>query len=394
MKILLVSDEYSPCWGPCTVRLRVFSDVFRQLGHEVTVLASSTNLAHGAGDDNAIYCSAPKLDKSSALSRLKNNLGFALSAYRAGVRLDKPDVVIATSPPVFAGLAGWRIARARGAKFVYDVRDIWPDVAVEMGSFSRGSIYYKVFKTITDRLLRGADLVTTVSPGKVKSLRAKLPAEHRDKVILAENGLDENFVLPEPDASVAEKYGLRERFTCVYIGNIGLAQGLEHFIRLAETADPEKYSFLLFGDGAERSRLEKMAQDKGLTHVRFCGLIDSKTVYSVLSYASMAYIPLVNAGLKDSIPTKTYEAMGAGCPILMVAEGDAPALLAETGFGLSLSPSDTERLPEVFREFCGRYSEFTARRDDARSAALLHHSRQQIARELESRLRALTGGSR
>ena len=138
MKILLVSDEYSPCWGPCTVRLRVFSDVFRQLGHEVTVLASSTNLAHGAGDDNAVYCSAPKLDKSSALSRLKNNLGFALSAYRAGVRLDKPDVVIATSPPVFAGLAGWRIARAKGAKFVYDVRDIWPDVAVEMGSFSRG----------------------------------------------------------------------------------------------------------------------------------------------------------------------------------------------------------------------------------------------------------------
>ncbi len=392
MRILLLCDEYSPRWGPCTVRLRVFSDVFRQLGHEVTVLASSTNLSGGApGDDNAVYCRAPRMKKKTALSRLRNNLGFALSACRAGARTGPADVVIATSPPVFSSLAGWAVARRKKAKLVYDVRDIWPDVAVEMGSFSQGSLYYIVFKAITDFLLRKADLVTTVSPGKVKSLRGKLPPELRDKVMLAENGLDEGFVLPEPDAAVAEKYGLGERFSCVYIGNIGLAQGLEHLLSLAEAVDPEKYQFLLFGDGAERARLERMAGEKGLTHVRFPGIIDSKTVYSVLHYASMTYIPLVNARLTDSIPTKTYEAMGAGCPILMAAEGDAPALLAETGFGMSLSPSDIDRLPQVFQEFCDQYPRILARREDARKAALESHSRQRVARALEKELRSLTG---
>lgn len=390
MRILLHCDEYSPHWGPCTVRCKVFSDTFRQAGDHVTVLASSTNLADGAqGDDNAIYCPTPAMKKKTALSRLGNNLGFALSSWIRSRKAGPADVVITTSPPVLASLAGWAIARSKRARLVYDVRDVWPDVAVEIGSFAQGSLYYRVFKAITDFMLRHADAVTTVSPGKLKKLREKLPPRDWDKLWLVENGLDESFLQQPEDPEAVEKYGLEQRRTCVYIGNIGLAQGLEHFIRLAETADPEEYQFLLFGDGAERRRLEQLAADKGLEHVRFAGAVDSRTVLTVLRHAAMTYIPLVNANLKDSIPTKTYEAMGAGCPILMAAEGDAPALLAETGFGRSLSPNEIQRLPEVFRQFWEEYDSILARREDAMRIALEIHSRQRIALRLEEDLRAL-----
>ena len=177
----------------------------------------------------------------------------------------------------------------------------------------------------------------------------------------------------------------------MYIGNIGLAQGLEHFVRLAESADPGKYQFLLFGDGAERARLEAMAREKGLRHVRFAGAVGSDTVLTVLRHAYLTYIPLVSSDLKDSIPTKTYEAMGAGCPILMAAVGDAPALLAETGFGMSLSPDEIEKLPEVFRQFCENYDAILSRREEAMRIAVERHSRQRIALELERKLRALAG---
>ena len=325
------------------------------------------------------------------MSRLGNNLGFALSSWIRSRKAGPADVVITTSPPVLTSLAGWAIARSKRAKLVYDVRDVWPDVAVEIGSFSEGSLYYRVFKAITDFMLRRADAVTTVSPGKMEKLRSKLPPDQWHKLWLAENGLDESFLQQEEDPDAVEKYGLEDRFTCVYIGNIGLAQGLEHFIRLAETADPEKFQFILFGDGAERRRLEVLAAEKGLSHVRFAGAVSSRTVLTVLRHAAMTYIPLVNANLKDSIPTKTYEAMGAGCPILMAAEGDAPALLAETGFGRSISPDEIQRLPEVFRQFCEEYDSIIARRADAMRIAVEVHSRQKIALRLEKDLRILTG---
>ena len=392
MRILLHCDEYSPHWGPCTVRLKVFSRVFRQAGDQVIVLASTTNLSGGAeGDDNAIYCRTPAMKKKTALSRLANNLGFALSSWISSRKAGKADVVLTTSPPVLASLAGYAIARSKRARFVYDVRDVWPDVAVEMGSFTAGSMYYKVFKAITDFMLRHADAVTTVSPGKLKKLRQKLPEAEWGKLWLVENGLDEAFLQQPEDPGAVECYGLDRRRTCVYIGNIGLAQGLEHFVRLAETADRESYQFILFGDGAERARLEAMAREKGLDHVLFAGAVGSDTVLTVLRHAFMTYIPLVSSDLKDSIPTKTYEAMGAGCPILMAAEGDAPALLAETGFGMSLSPAEIEKLPDVFRQFCENYETILSRREETIHIALERHSRQRIALELEHRLRSLAG---
>ena len=392
MRILLHCDEYSPHWGPCTVRLKVFSRVFREAGDQVTVLASTTNLSGGAaGDDNAVYCRTPAMKKKTALSRLENNLGFAWSSWRAGRKTGEADVVLTTSPPVLASLAGYAIARSKKAKFVYDVRDVWPDVAVEMGSFTADSMYYRIFKSITDFMLRHADAVTTVSPGKLRKLRQKLPESEWDKLWLVENGLDEAFLQQEEDSEAVERYGLDERRTCVYIGNIGLAQGQEHFVRLSETADPEKYQFILFGDGAERARLEAMAKEKGLNHVRFAGAVGSDTVLTVLRHAYMTYIPLVSSDLKDSIPTKTYEAMGAGCPILMAAVGDAPVLLAETGFGMSLSPDEIEKLPEVFRQFCEDYDAILSRREEAMRIAVERHSRQRIALELERKLRALAG---
>ena len=94
---------------------------------------------------------------------------------------------------------------------------------------------------------------------------------------------------------------LKSKFTCVYIGNIGFAQGLGHLLDLAEKVDKEKFQFLLFGQGAEKEKLENEAKKRNLMNVRFCGVVDRRTVYSILKNASMTYIPLVNSNLKDSM---------------------------------------------------------------------------------------------
>lgn len=389
MNIILHCDEYAPHWGPCTVRMKAFSDTFQRLGDKVTVLASTTNLEGGKAEENTIYCPAIKMKKKSTLYRLGNNLSFAISSLFKSVGAGKANVVISTSPPILISMFGWLIARCKGAKLVYDVRDIWPDVAIEMGSFSEDSFYCRAFRSIANFMFKHADAVTTVSPGKLDKIKAKLPVEQQPKVWLIENGLDKNFLEQQENPEVVKTYNLGKKFTCVYVGNIGLAQGLSHLLDLAETVDKEKYQFLLFGNGAEKQALEQSAAQRDLIHVHFCGIVNSNIVYSILKHASMTYIPLVNANLKDSIPTKTYEALGVGCPVLMVAEGDAPKLVEECRLGLSISPNESERLPQVFKRFIEEYDEICEHKEYAKKMILQNHSRQRISLQLEAMLQEL-----
>lgn len=391
MKIILHCDEYTPRHVPCAIRMQVFSNVLKEGGNDVVVLTGNHSLD---GETNkapeAIYCPTIPLKKKTPFNRMANQLSFAISSLVKSFFAGEADIVITSSPPVLISIFGWMIAKLKRAKLVYDVRDIWPDVAIEMGSFSEKSLYYKIFRFIADFMFNHADVITTVSPGKVKKIREKLPETERNKVWLVSNGLDENFINQEENFEVIKTYGLDEKFSCIYVGNIGLAQGLIHLLDLAEVVDKDKYQFLLFGKGAERNLLEREVTKRNLTNVKFCGVVDENTVYSVLRNASMTYIPLVNANLKDSIPTKTYEALGAGCPILMVADGDAPQLIKECGFGMTLSPNEIEKLPETFANFVHNYEKISEKKACARMFVLKECSRQKIAFDFENKLYKIT----
>ena len=389
MKILLHCDEYDPRHVPIAIRMRVLAQVFRQKGHEVQVLTGAQSLGDGLQPaPEATYCPLIPLKTKSTVMRMLNQLSFGVTSFLKSLGLGAFDVVLTSSPPVLAGIFGLLIAKWKRAVLVYDVRDIWPDVALEIGAFSKESAYCRFFERITAFLYRHADVITTVSPRKFVALQEKLPPQARHKVWLVENGLDERFLEQKENAQVVADYHLEERFTIVYTGNMGLAQGLEHLISLAETLNPDRFQVLLFGDGVARRSLEDCCAQKQLRHVRFCGRVDEGTIYTVLRHAAVSYIPLVNANLKNSIPTKTYEALGAGCPVFLVAEGDAADVVRECGFGMTLSPDRMERLPAAFSEFLEQYQTICAKRDDARRCILENHSRQKISAAFEKRLAA------
>ena len=126
------------------------------------------------------------------------------------------------------------IAKIKKAKLVYDVRDIWPDVAIEMESFDEKSLYYKVFKFIANFMYKHSDYITTVTPGKVKKI--KKYADSNNKVLYIPNGFDDNLINFAMEKFIIEKYELDKKFTIVYIGNVGLAQNLDALIELAKTS--------------------------------------------------------------------------------------------------------------------------------------------------------------
>lgn len=400
MRILIHTDEYYPTAQACSYRMRTMADAFIDKGNEVVVIASSTNKGNGKIEprrEKIIYSPAIRMNKKTTLMRMLNNLSFGITSIFTAMKVGKIDVVITTSPPPLVSVPGWIIAKCKHAKLVYDVRDIWPDVALEMGSFTENSIFCKVFKSITRFMYKHSDWVTTVSPGKVQKIRKHVASvggkkggkAHVNKVKLIGNGFDESVEKNDIDDELIAKYQLDTKFTCVYVGNIGLAQGLGALLDMAEQSKHKEVQFLLFGKGAEKGMLEQQARKRGLDNVHFCGILPHEKVFTLLSYAKMSFIPLKNSNMKDSIPTKVYEALGIGCPVLLVAEGDSCDIVNESELGKCVSPDHTKELAEVFDDMVENYLKYSEHRAEARKLMHDKYSRQQIAIAFEKQLHEL-----
>ncbi len=355
MRILLVCEHFYPATDACSKRMTVLRDTLRDAGHEVFVLASETSLNEASdyfASNGVCYYSAFKMESKTVINRLRNNLSEAINSTKEALNFRDIDVVVVTSPPLLLSASGIRIAKKHHARLVFDARDIWPDVAYEMGSFSKNSIYGRVFQHLANSAYKRSSLITTVSQGKVSKLKALLPKKDAEKVRLVPNGLDLGFLLQDERADLIEKYQLDEGDVCVYVGNLGLAQGLSRLLEIAKRNDYAR--FLLFGSGAERDLLREKISSEGLSNVYLCGRVDARGVYTLLKHAKCAYVSLLNSNMKDSVPTKLFEALGCGCPVLLAAAGDSVDILAEAGLGVSCAPEDLDGLVKAFIEVFSR----------------------------------------
>lgn len=380
MRVLYLADTYRPARTACANRTAVLAGALRDAGHDVSVLASTDSLI-GVPESYELparvtYFETFPLIEKTLVNRLRNNFGGVREAVKAADRLGDFDVVVCTTPPLLITSSAVKIARKKRAKLVIDVRDVWSDVAYEMGSFEPGSLYGRFFERIARRAYAASDLVASVSPGKVEKLKERVP-DYR--VILVPNGIDEAFLENDEDPTLVERLRLDDGPICAYVGNIGLAQGLGTLLEIARVRPCVR--FLLFGDGADRASLEMRAEAEGIGNVEFCGKVDAAGVYTVLKHADVSYVPLVSSRLRDSIPTKIYEALACGCPVLLAAEGDAADLLDACGLGAHAEPEDSSALLAAFDQLVEE-----AFSDEERAAAsewvIENHSRQRFAQQL------------
>ena len=344
--ILHMGDPYT-MENPCSKRISIIYAELIKRGHEAIILAPDTpGVEHKEG---VIYCKTPALKKKSTWERVKNQGCLALSSYRNGVRLKDADIVLTTCPPPIINLAGVKMAKKLDAKLIYDVRDIWPDVALEMGSFSENSIYARIFGMIRNDMLKRADLVTAVSKGKVEKLKNYNPDK---KIICIPNGFNKDFLKLSVNQELFDQIKCRSKIICTYIGNIGLAQGIDKLIFLAERCKIENLpmQFLIYGSGVEEQKLRQDVIDNGLDNISFEGRLPNKDMRTVLEASGISFVSLVNSNLKDSIPTKLYEALGVGCPVFLVAEGDSVDILHDTQLGLDVTPNDNETMWSRFKQ--------------------------------------------
>lgn len=388
MKVVFVCEGYRPGVDACAKRMESFVDHFKMMGHETVVYASSTNLKEGVADPEVVYCKTTSMSKKSSFQRLLNNVSFPLSTIVESKKVKEADVVVVTSPPLFATLAGIKIADREKSKLVLDTRDVWPEIAFQLGSFTSSSVYGKTFSHIALKAYKRADLVTVVTPGKIDILteRFKDQGINPAKLALVENGLDLGFLKQTCDSSIISKYpSLQENRACVYIGNLGLAQGLEQLLDLAQDAqvDYPDIDFLIFGKGADEGSLRKSKNERGLNNVVFGGTVTPQQAYTILGSACVAFVSLKNNNMTSSVPTKLFEALGVGCPVLLAAEGDAAAILRRTKHGECVTPGNRSAILHGFEKVMSEQNFYESNKACTRGIIASNYSRQSSAIKLE-----------
>ena len=274
-----------------------------------------------------------------------------MSAGIAGSFLERPDVVIATSPQLLVGLSGFWIAKLKGVPFVLEIRDLWPESLTAVGVGNPNSLLHRTLRKIAGFLYRQADHVVVVTPAfrdyLIKNWR--VPAE---KISIVQNGVETKLFSPGDNGPLRSSLKAEEKFVVSYIGTLGLAHGLQTVIAAAENlqnAEPNVL-FLLVGEGADRERILKLAESKNLTNVRFVPQQPREKIPAYIAASDACLVLLKKSDVfKTVIPTKMLEFMSCGRPVVLGVNGQAREILEQCGGGIYVEPENPVALCEAIR---------------------------------------------
>jgi colanic acid biosynthesis glycosyl transferase WcaI len=291
-------------------------------------------------------------DKRNIPARALAFGGFtALSGVAAVATHPRPDAVLAMSPPLTLGLAGWMTARLRGAPFVFNIQDVFPDVAIELGMITRPSIIRMASALERFAYLR-SDAVTVLSEDLRDNVASKLNGNRPDRVRVIPNFVDIEHIKPAPrENGYREEFGLTGKTVVMYAGNVGFSQALDLVLNaaLALAHDPDLV-FVINGGGSARAELERKAG--AAPNVRFVDMQPKDRLTEVLAAADIHVVPLRRGLARSSVPSKMYSILAAGRPIVAsVDPGTEVATVVErANAGIAVPPDD----PEAFTKALAR----------------------------------------
>ncbi|HVF54393.1 MAG TPA: glycosyltransferase family 4 protein [Actinomycetota bacterium] len=290
----------------------------------------------------------PAEDKRSLVRRGLAFVGFSTLAAIHGSKGPDADAVLALSPPLTLGLAGWAIARARNAPLVFNIQDVFPDIAVELGAMKDGRIVAAA-RRLERFLYARSSAVTVLSEDLRRNVESKV--EDASKVRVIPNFVDTETITPRRrDNSYRREFGLSKKTVIMYAGNVGLSQPIELIATAASAlTDESGVVFVVNGGGAGWGALERAVA--GLSNVVLVPSQPAARLPEVLAAADI-HLVLLRKGLGHlSVPSKTYSILAAGRPLIAAVDhGTEVQRVVETsGAGVAVPPEDPEALVKAIR---------------------------------------------
>jgi glycosyltransferase involved in cell wall biosynthesis len=389
MRVGILTQYYLPEMGAPPARLSELAAHLRKHGHDVIVLCAMPNYPQGRvypgyggfvvqeqrdGVDVVRSWIWPTKSKAFA-PRTFSYLSFVASSLMVGaLRLPRLDLLITESPPLLLGGSGYLLSRLKRARWVFNVSDLWPESAIELSVLGNGTAT-KLAYALEAFCYRRAWRVSCQSDEIRSSIDERFPEA---RTLGFFNGVDtERFSPAHRSDEVRRGLAGDSDVVALYAGLHGIAQGLDQVLAAAGNLRHENFRLVLIGDGPEKDALLKGAEARELRNVTFLPPQSRDEIPAFLASADLAVVPLAKR-LRGAVPSKLYEAMASGLPVVLVAEGEPAEIVRSTCSGIVVPPGDIAGLTAAFRRLVNSGEERFRLGSAGRAAALERFDRRRL----------------
>jgi glycosyltransferase involved in cell wall biosynthesis len=409
VRILYLSQYFPPEAGATQARAHAMARDWVKLGHRVTVIAEIPNHPSGriAPEYRGRWHERAMLDDIDVIrvwvkcsprktfgARLLFYVSYALGAVVAGLTMARGrfDLIYASSPPLTVGAAALAIAALRRVPLVFEVRDLWPEMAVTLGELAepRAIAWAERLERACYRRARAIVVVT-------EGLRQRLLERglNPERLWLVPNGSDTEVFRfrSEGRERLRNELGLGDAFVAIYAGLFGLAYDLDSVLRAASLLrDQADLRFLLVGDGPRRAEIAEQARELGLSNLTLLPQQPVEAIPDLLSAADLALVPPRNLALLEAaLPCKMFDAWACERPVALTIDGEARSMMERIGAGVLVAPGRAEALVQALLDLKDRPEARAAMGRRGRAFTVEHHSRAAWAQRLIGRLESLIG---
>lgn len=403
MHILIIHQAFASLDEPGGTRHHEFARELAAAGHRVTIIASPVSYITGKRFDPAMHSQAENEYEGrisiqraytysafhkSFIHRVFSFFSFMVSSFWMGLQVDQVDIVWGTSPPIFQGVTAWLLARLKGARFLLEVRDLWPAFAIAVGVL-KNSLLISMSEWLEKFLYRRADVVMVNSPGFFKHVR-----ERGARVVeLIPNGADPEMFSKSDGSAFRREHQLEGKFVVMYTGAHGLSNDLDVVLSAADLVkENPSIVIILVGDGKEKVNLQTRANLEGLENVHFLPSVSKQEIPGVIAAADACIAILKPIELyKTTYPNKVFDTMAAGRPVLLAIDGVIREVVEDARAGIFCTPGDPQALAHGILKLESDRVSASKMGENGRAYLVQNFSRSQTAKDLISLLERMAG---
>lgn len=359
MKILYIHQYFVTPSEPGATRSYWISKELVRRGHHVTMITGNSESKHEPGrfdrdGIDVIYVKNLYNNSQTKIQKVWSFVKFIFQSIRVAAKENDVDLVYATSTPLTIGAVALVLRAMKGWKYVFEVRDLWPEFPIQVGAV-KNPLFIWLLRKFEKRIYKRSEHVVALSPGMQEGvIKAGTPLE---KTSMIPNMSKPDIFYPhEKNKDIVKQFDLDlTKFNVIHFGMLAVANGLEYVINAAielKNRGDNTIQFLFMGEGAMQPMLEQMVKDNGLQNVRFLGnhrvgVVAEVTNCCDASITSFKNLPI----LATNSPNKLFDSLSAGIPVIVNSAGWTKDMVEKDDCGFFVDPEKPEDLAEKLLKY-------------------------------------------
>ena len=361
MHVFIITQYFPPEIGASASRWGDYVDILIKQNYQVTVLCENPhypgkkyysgyknlwiNIEKKSSKLTIIRSKAFASDRKSFIKKITHYLVFMISAIINSKKVKYFDILIISSPPLFTGAIGLFLSRFR-KKYWLDIRDLWPDSALELNQINKG-FFYKIGKKLELLIYRNAKGFIFPVPAFRAYLKQFSESISQKSMFELMNGVSFEFT----SKSSHLDYYPYQNFTVLYSGNMGLAQDLKTIIKAADILKKFNIDFRFVGNGVCKKEIKNLAKPLS-EKIFFHDSVERNSLIKIIKQSSVCLVPLKDKKIfENALPSKMFEYMACGKPVIVNVKGDAKKIVHNSESGTVIDPENPVMLSNAILSY-------------------------------------------